>query len=623
MKLVKVILKNFRGYNNTTIELHPDLNVLIAENDVGKSTILDALNIFFNDDAKIDTSDCNIHSEDKFIEIGACFRLEDNELVILDATNPTSLKEEHLLNREDLLEIRKVINASGKTITKSSISVYLNTFQPTLFEKPLITYKQSELKQLLNQYKLEIENFDSISKSKKADMRIALFSHLISEQTRFEEKQINIKDIQDDSLKTWDKLRDQLPYYTLFQSDRTNTDGDKEVQDPMKAITKEVLADLKDKLEEIKNEVVSKVEKIGEETIEKLKEFNEEIANQLITVPEIKSWDSLFKFNLDTDDGVPLNKRGSGVRRLILLSYFRAQAEKDAIRNNRRNIIYAIEEPETSQHPNYQRMIIDSLKTISEKEQYQVFITTHTPEIAQMVEKDSLILLQKDIEGHPQVVKNEDIKMQQITKTLGILPSIHSRVVICVEGPNDVNFIKNINKFVPEFKEIIDLENADISIYYLGGSNLKAWVNEDHFRKSNIFEFHLYDGDIPKYRDIVNTMNEKNDGRRFGVVTSLREMENYIPPRLIEEQFGVNLDEYLYMWNEFDIPEHLKKCTLPHITNMREKEKRIKQILNGCLTKKITADLLKEHGVYEEIAGWFQQIKEIYERTSGLTTTSR
>jgi len=94
-------------------------------------------------------------------------------------------------------------------------------------------------------------------------------------------------------------------------------------------------------------------------------------------------------------------------------------------------------------------------------------------------------------------------------------------------------------------------------------------------------------------------------------------------PRLIEEQFGVNLDEYLYMWNEFDIPEHLKKCTLPHITNMREKEKRIKQILNGCLTKKITADLLKEHGVYEEIAGWFQQIKEIYERTSGLTTTSR
>nr|WP_324602975.1 AAA family ATPase [Bacillus smithii] len=112
------------------------------------STYIDALNIFFNDDAKVDVSDCNISAAEKVIEIGACFSIDEGELVILDASNPTSLKSEYLLNKNNLLEIRKVINASGKAITKSSVSVYLNAYQPIITEKPLITYKQRELQQV-------------------------------------------------------------------------------------------------------------------------------------------------------------------------------------------------------------------------------------------------------------------------------------------------------------------------------------------------------------------------------------------------------------------------------------------------------------------------------------------
>ncbi|WP_394851995.1 AAA family ATPase [Lactiplantibacillus plantarum] len=40
------------------------------------------------------------------------------------------------------------------------------------------------------------------------------------------------------------------------------------------------------------------------------------------------NWSSVFKFNLDTDSGIPLNKRGSGVRRLILLNFFRPEARR-------------------------------------------------------------------------------------------------------------------------------------------------------------------------------------------------------------------------------------------------------------------------------------------------------
>lgn len=619
MKLVKLKLKNFRGYRELEVNFHRNLNVLIGKNDVGKSTILDALNIFFNDDVKIEPSDCYKGASEKVIEISVSFEIGSDELIILDASNPTSMDNEYLLNKENLLEVKKVINAGGNSITKSSVSVYLNTYHPIINERPLITYKSTELKRLLENYKDRIEDYKGINKTRKADMRKAIFELLVNDETIFEEKEINIKDIQDDSLKTWIKLRENLPLYTLFESDRSNTDGDKEVQDPMKAITKEVLAGLQEELDKIRDEVVTKVEEIGNKTIEKLRDFNHEIANELKTIPELRNWDSVFKFSLDTDNEIPLNKRGSGVRRLILLSYFRAQAEKSANETGSKDIIYAIEEPETSQHPDYQRMIVDSLTAIANQEGNQVFLTTHTPEIAQMVDKESLIMITKDNAGSPSIITDEDLKIREIVNTLGILPTIHSSVVVCVEGPHDVKFLKTINKSVPEFNKIIDLENDDISIYDLGGSRLINWINLNHFQYSNIKEFHLYDGDIPKYKESVEDMNRINDGRRKGVVTSLREMENYIPPHLIEEQFGIDLSEQLIHWTNFDVPNYLKGIVMQDIKDDKKRENAIKGILNSTLTKKITADSLKQYGVYEEIEGWFKTIRDMYNTTAKVS----
>lgn len=622
MQLVKLHLKNFRGYEDLEVDFNKNLNVLIGKNDVGKSTILDALNIFFNDDVKIDTSDCHKNATEKVINISAFFATDENDLIILDSTNPTSLETEYLLNNENLLEIKKVINASGKSITKSSVSVHLNTYHPLISDEPLITYKNNELKKILELHKQNIEHYDNINKTKKSDMRKAIFKLLINEKTVFDNKLINIKDLQDNSLKTWSKLKENLPIFNLFQSDRSNTDGDKEVQNPMKAITKEVLADLKGELDKIRDDVVKRVEEIGDNTIEMLKEFNDEIANELKTIPELRNWDSVFKFSLDTDNEIPLNKRGSGVRRLILLSYFRAQAERSADESGNKNIIYAIEEPETSQHPDYQRMIIDTLSIIANKENSQVFITTHTPEIAQMVDEKSLIMISKDDSGTPNIVTDEEVKVRQIANSLGVLPTIHTSLVICVEGSHDVNFLRNINKYIPEFNEIINLENSDINIFNLGGSRLIDWINLNHFEHSNTKEFHLYDGDISKYNKTVKEMNKSDDGRRTGIVTNFREMENYIPTSLIEDYFKCDLSNHLDNWGSFDVPKHLINIAMPNIKDSSERENAIKEILNNSLTKNITADLLKKHGVFDEIEGWFKTIRDIYNTTAKVPQLS-
>src|SRR5690625_1839863 len=147
MKLVKLFLKGFRGYENVEIDFNENINVIIGRNDVGKSTILEALNYFFNEEPKIDPLDCNINSVDKMIEISAAFKVNENELVLLDATNPTSLKDEFLLNEEGYLEIRKKINATNKTITNKNIYVELIVKQTDINYNPLITINKNTLKE--------------------------------------------------------------------------------------------------------------------------------------------------------------------------------------------------------------------------------------------------------------------------------------------------------------------------------------------------------------------------------------------------------------------------------------------------------------------------------------------
>jgi len=62
MKIKAVEIKGFRGYSSAIkIELS-DLLVLVGKNDVGKSTVLEALDIFFNEgkgSIKLDKDDIN------------------------------------------------------------------------------------------------------------------------------------------------------------------------------------------------------------------------------------------------------------------------------------------------------------------------------------------------------------------------------------------------------------------------------------------------------------------------------------------------------------------------------------------------------------------------------------
>lgn len=392
MKIEKLILSNFRSYKEEVKIDFNDLNVFVGKNDIGKSTILEALDLFFNEGKgpiKIDKDDINkqaVAEGDTEIKIGIVFGDLPAELTI-DATNPTTLENEYLLNSDNKLEIHKKYPNAGKE------KVFVKALHPTNDAcSDLLLKKQAELKKLLT------EEMQCADKTKNSEIRKSIWAHHI-DNLELADTEIELAKI--DAKNSWDQLKQHLPLYALFQSDRKNSDGDSEIQNPMKLAVQEILKDqrLIEKLNQVANEVETKLNEVAAKTLEKLNEMNPEIADSLTPVipsPESLKWVDVFKsVSITGDEDIPINKRGSGVKRLVLLNFFRAEAERRRNENNVPDIIYAIEEPETSQHPNHQRKLIEAFIELSRADNTQILLTTHSPSIVKLLEFNHLKLIKK------------------------------------------------------------------------------------------------------------------------------------------------------------------------------------------------------------------------------------
>lgn len=110
MKLAALEVENFRAYQERTRVEFSDLTTLIGKNDIGKSTIIEALEIFFNNEiVKVDSSDACVRSKGKTVTI-ACEFSEFPEEITLDAGASTSLADEYLLTNDGTLKIEKVFD---------------------------------------------------------------------------------------------------------------------------------------------------------------------------------------------------------------------------------------------------------------------------------------------------------------------------------------------------------------------------------------------------------------------------------------------------------------------------------------------------------------------------------
>lgn len=129
MKIKSIIIENFRGYKDRQIIDLNDFTAFVGRNDAGKSTILEALDIFFNDNKgiiEIDAADINKQAREENGKTDIVIGVEFIDLpseVCIDENNKTTLKEEYLLNEEGNLTIIRSILMAVKQLRCTSLQI--------------------------------------------------------------------------------------------------------------------------------------------------------------------------------------------------------------------------------------------------------------------------------------------------------------------------------------------------------------------------------------------------------------------------------------------------------------------------------------------------------------------
>lgn len=592
MKLKSVTIENFRAYKNPTTVEFTDMNGLIGRNDVGKTSILDALGIFFGHKlCKYDIGDkCVYAQEEDDVVITCDFSGLPDELII-DTASTTSLQREYLVTEQGTLSISKVFKKG-----KGSGTFVANCLHPSARNaKGILLKKHDDLKQLAGS--LGVAAVDNRS---SASLRNAIYESI--GDLKLKAQQVALS--KEDGKKILEQIQNHLPHFALFRADRPSTDEEAEVQDPMKMAITQAIESLTPQLEEIKEQVKERALTVADSTLLHLGELDPELATSL--TPDFKAdpkWEGIFKLSLSGDDNIPINKRGSGVRRLVLISFFKAEAERIKQQYQDRGVIYGIEEPETSQHPDKQKLLVDAFCEMAEKDGCQIVVTTHVPALAEQLPVASIRHIFRGDDGEIEVNADSDNVFELIAKDLGVLPDSRAQVIVCVEGPNDIAFFRGMSRVL--ISEGFDAPNFDndprIVIIPLGGDTLREWVNNHYLKSVGKPEVHIYDRDDrdpPKYQDTCDAVNRREDGS-IAFITIKREAENYLHPDAISEALGLTI-------------QFTDDCDVPNLVGAQLgiKDRTAKKQLNRRAVRKMTKQRLDEQDPDGELLRWFSEIQQ-------------
>jgi putative ATP-dependent endonuclease of OLD family len=263
-------------------------------------------------------------------------------------------------------------------------------------------------------------------------------------------------------------------------------------------------------------------------------------------------WKDLISFHLECQDkqgrDIAFRKRGSGLRRLLMVAYFQYIAQRVNEGENLKQHIYGIEEPETYLHPGAQRKLFESFKEISKSE--QMFLSSHAPVFAGATDLSNLILVVRD-QGVAKTIQGENLDLELVSEQLGVDPSdqlFGFSAIVFVEGVDDCDFFETVaNTLHAAGKLPATFKAKNIGLLHGGGDGLKHWVNRKNIKKLNKHYTVIIDSDrisaqIPvSAKKLALKANVERDGGTCHILRK-REIENYIHPETIKDHTGKQID---------------------------------------------------------------------------------
>lgn len=524
MKLKRIVIENYKGINTPiTIDVN-DFVCIVGKNDVGKSTILKAIDAFINDNNPV-FEDKNIYNDSNTVSIGLQFDCERMSAIIDDSI-PITFEDEELVDDSGLLCITKKWDVSQKTIKPQW---YIR--RKKYLDGDFVMLVERELKNLCRQNGIDIAEGQGNS-----DMRNNLREHHRINDVSFEYSEDMLPTTgQTRPKKILDAIKEHLPNFGYFRADKSLSDSDAAVQ---KYFKEKALSLLKEQVStdniesSIKKEIGESLSKITDKINSVLSE-NDQISAQ-VDFDWSKLITTSFKCKKE-ESNIPLSARGDGFRRITMMSYFEMLAEE---KKEGKDIIFGFEEPETFLHPGTQRLLYQKLYDLTQNG-YQVLITTHSPNIVSETNVEDIVFVTK-IDDYC-ISQGSGVDVKVIVEELGIkadntLLSLFDSVrgLLLVEGPDDVMAMSHLAAVYKQNRKIErTFDEHGILIIPVGGcGSIKHWTNYSIITKLGKPFFIFLDSDKKSETDDSKTLKSlKKYGYSMNdcAVSKKREIECYIP----------------------------------------------------------------------------------------------
>ena len=196
------------------------------------------------------------------------------------------------------------------------------------------------------------------------------------------------------------------------------------------------------------------------------------------------------------------------------------------------------------------------------------------------------------------------------------------RLIMVVEGGNDIRFLKRVSRVLheadPAIPDLKELEQSGTLLFLpTAGSNLRFWT--DRLAGLGIPELHLYDREsVPEFYDrqaAAAIVNLRPGCRAF--VTSKRTLENYLDPRAIYDARGLEVE----FGEQDDVPklvacQILERSRGPSWSSLPSRARRrliasVKAWLNVEAVSRMSVERLAARDPAGDIRSWMNVITEM------------
>lgn len=482
MFISELQLENYRVFKEKTkIEFNEGINVLIGQNNSGKTTLIKALSILFDhsssksmsiNDFSKNITIAELKEKPPEIIISAILKESENEkdysddlvtvsdwLINLESPYKAKITYHYYLPEKELENYKEEL----KSLSSSNTDYYWQLIESKFLRK--FRYKRyvgnSKHKNTLDSSDLKKFDFQFLSPIRDVERDLYSGSNTLLKEV--------IDFFMDYNIKTDEELSDQEKKEKIRENKKKFNQG-----------TKPLLEQLHQRMEAGKKEILKYADKTGASFDGSKPEF----AGELLDTEMYSALKLMVEDN--TEIQIPADQNGLGYNNLIYISLLLAKMQKDASgdylgSNAKIYSILAIEEPEAHLHPNMQYLFLKFLNNNQEDEVRQIFISSHSPNITAAVDLDDLIVLNKKEDkvrvSYPGRVfsqsKEDQNSKKYIERFLDVTKSdmFFAEALIFVEGISE-------SLLIPEFAKKMNKNLIDqhISIVNLGGRHFKHFL---------------------------------------------------------------------------------------------------------------------------------------------------